>query len=107
MMKKKPWSFSAGEYRNTVTVYERKPGGPIYVRVRSPRDSTSYIRKSLGHSDHERAKIYALEQSAKLIQGEADILAERITLAEVFELYKRNHLPERGPQGQAADSWPR
>lgn len=95
------WSYSAGEYGCTVTVYERLLGGPIYVRIRGA--GGTYIRRSLRHTDRELAKSYADMQAARLRQGESDVQKGVITLAELFALYDRFHLPAQAKKSQVED----
>lgn len=60
MATRKCWSSSVGAQRGTrVRVYERSPGGPIYCTVWIPGRGAS--RRSLGHSDRERALKEAAE----------------------------------------------
>jgi integrase len=103
-MPKKPkcWSFSAGEKGSTVTVYERRPRGPLYARA---FDSTlsgangGYRRLSLGHRDRELAKTYALEQAAKLRDGRAEVTAGKVKLARLVAEYL-THRTRRKSQGE-------
>ena len=46
----KAWTFSTGAAPDTVTVYERRPGGPVYARLWDPmlRD---------GKGDHKRLSL--------------------------------------------------
>jgi hypothetical protein len=89
--KKKKWSFQAGERPHTVTVEEREPGGVIYGRVWDPsarNGDGNWIRRSLKHSDRERAKAWALDQAAKLAKGDESIRAGKVTLAQVLAAYE-------------------
>ncbi len=106
--KKKPkcWSYAEGAWGYMVTVEERKPGGIIYARAYDPKlagGKGGYRRKTLGHRDRERAKVYAVEQAAKLRQGKADITAEKATLARVFALYLTHRTPRKSRSEQEAD----
>jgi integrase len=105
--KKQRWSFSAGERPNTVIVEERRPGGSLYGRVWNATargGQGNWSRKSLKHSDKERAKTWALEQAAKLSQGEKALRAGRATLDAVFAAYEkhRTHRKKAGEQKQDA-----
>ena len=101
--KKKPdrWSFRAGARPTQVTVEERRPGGPIYGRVWNPATG-SWIRKSLKHSDKERAKAWALDQAAKLAQGEHALRTGKAALQQVFAAYAKHRTPRKtkGEQNQ-------
>ncbi len=107
-MPKKPqcWSHPEGEKGETITVYERRPGGLLYARA---FDSTlaggkgGYRRVSLKHRDQERAKTYALEQAAKLRQGQNELSEGRTTLARLFALYQTHRTPRKSPGDQVED----
>lgn len=87
-----PWSWSAGEYGNTVTVYERKVGGNLYIRFADPGRASGMVRRSLGHDDRSRAKAQA-ERIAAALREDAEMVREgRITLARVFALYEREKI---------------
>jgi hypothetical protein len=105
-MSKQRWKYSVGERPYTVTVYERRSGGNLYVRVwdgslRSGRGG--WRKRSLGHRDRERAKAYAHEQHAKLRQGDEEIRAGLVTLARLLALYRAHHTPRKARSGQAED----
>jgi len=115
MARRKRWSYSAGERPHTVVVEEREVGGTLRVRA---WDATrrggkgNWVRRSLGHRDQEKAKAYALEQSAKLMKGVADLKDGKLTLGQVFTLYGRHRTPrkcesEQQADGRRADMWTR
>jgi integrase len=57
----------------TVHVYERRPGGNLYVRyleITAQRPKGRWITKSLGHTDKRRAKKFASSVAAKLVEGQ-------------------------------------
>ncbi len=96
-MSRRCWTCSAGERPHSVIVYERRSGGPIYVRVWDPTRAGGrggWIRRSLGHKDRERARVYALGQAAKLRQGTAEVVARRASLAQLFAAYHAHRTPE-------------
>jgi integrase len=107
-MPKKPkcWCFSTGYKGSTVTVYERKPGGLLYARA---FDNTladgrgGYRRVSLGHRDRERAKTYAMQQTAKLREGHSEMLESKVALGRVIGVYLANRTPRKTPAEQDAD----
>lgn len=101
------WSHSVGERPYKVTVYERRPGGNLYVRVWDPSargGEGNWIRRSLKHDDRERAKDYAAEQHAKLRKGEAEIQAGGGTLARLFTLYEKHRTPHKSEAEQEGDA---
>ena len=63
-----------------------------------------WVRRSLGHRDREAAKTYALEQATKLSKGDADLRQGKVTLAQVFALYKRHRTPRKSLKEQEADA---
>ena len=102
-MSKKRWTYSAGSRPHTVTVYER--GGRLHARAWDPtlRGTGGWRRRSLGHSDRDQAKAYALEQAAKLRKGTAEITRGVVKLAQVIDLYLINRSPRKGWREQEAD----
>lgn len=103
--KKKPdrWTFSAGERPNTVIVEERRPGGPLYGRMWNPA-TKRWARKSLKHSDKERARAWALEQAAKLARGEEALRTGKATLEDVFAAYLKHRTPRKTTGEQKQDA---
>lgn len=102
--KAKPWSYSVGKRPNTVRVFERPGRRGLYVRTWDPsaREGRGVWRKrALGHSDRERAEVYADEMNAKLKRGEKQ--AERVTLARLFAMYERYRTPRKSDTEQQAD----
>lgn len=106
-MARKPrrWSFTAGSRPNTVTVEERAPGGPLYVRVwkSDAAGDGHWIRRSLGHRDREKARAYALDQVARLERGRQELRSDAPTVSRVFREYLRHRSPRKVVSGQAAD----
>ena len=107
-MAKKPkcWSHAEGEKGETVTVYERRPGGLLYARVFDPSLAAGkggYVRRSLKHRDQERAKTYALEQAAKLRRGLNELAEGKVTLSKVLGLYLAFRTPRKSETERDAD----
>lgn len=101
------WEHSVGERPHTVTVYERRPGGNLYVRMWDPTargGRGNWIRRSLKHKDREKAKSYAHKQHAKLREGEAEIRSGRLTLARLFTLYEKHRTPQKSEAEQQGDA---
>ena len=97
------WSYAVGERGRTVTVYERTPGGVLYVRAFDPIWK-KYVRRSLGHRNRARAKWYVFDQAAKLHEGDAQLLAGRVTLARVLAEYETYRTPKKqGARGRGED----
>jgi integrase len=57
----------------------------------------------LGHTDRDRARAYAHEQTAKLKQGTDDLRAGRITVSHLFAAYLANRTPRKAPGEQLED----
>jgi hypothetical protein len=85
-----------------VRVYERTPGGPVYART---WDSARGLwrKRSLGHRDRPKAKAFAHELHAKLVQGTEDRRKERTTLGLLFALYLRHRTPAKCETEQRED----
>ncbi len=103
--KAKCWSHAEGEKGATVTVYERRPGGLLYARAFDPTRRAGkggYVRRSLKHRDQDRAKAYALEQAAKLCQGQNEVAQAKTTLARLLASYQTHRTPRKslGDQGE-------
>jgi integrase-like protein len=104
--RKRLWSHSEGEKGWTVTVYERRAGGLLYARAFNPSlrgGRGGYRRWTLGHSDQEAAKVYALEQAAKLRAGLSEIAEGKPTLARVFVAYQVHRTPRKSASEQETD----
>jgi len=99
---KKLWSHSVGERPHTVRVYERQRDGPLYARTWDA-ERRLWRKRSLGHRDRPKAKAFAHELHARLVQGEKDRQAGRVTLSEVFALYHRHKTPTKSPAHQRED----
>ncbi len=98
------WSYTAGAKGQTVTAYERVPGGPLQARCfdATLRDGRGgYRRITLGHRDREKAKSYALEQAAKLLEGRAELVEG--TIARLFAAYQTHRTPHKSAGEQSED----
>ncbi len=98
------WTYTAGAKGHTVTVYERVAGGPLQARcfdaaLRGGRGG--YRRIALGHRDREKAKGYAHDQAAKLLEGRVEIVEG--TLARLFAAYRTHRTPRKGVEEQGED----
>jgi hypothetical protein len=101
--KRKLWAYAVGERPNTVRVFERTAGGTLYVRVWDSEKGL-WCKRSLGHTDTERAKAYAHEQHARLRAGRDDLRQGRVTLAHLFALYERHRTPRKSAGEQVEDA---
>ncbi len=105
--KKKPWYHSDGEKGETVAVWEREPGGIIYMSYPDETKAGGRKRMSLGHRDRQKAKDLARELSKKLKNGELLMEEESsgpLTLGSLFALYREKQTPKkRSAQSRKAD----
>jgi integrase len=91
------WSYSAGEYGATVRVFERRPGGNLYV------EASGVDAFSLGHKDRDRAKDYADAEATKLRQGLETLAGGPPTLGRVLDLYLAERTPEKAARTRSED----
>jgi len=98
--KSKTWSYSVGTAPNTVCVYERLPGGPLYARI---WEGTRHLRLSLKHRDKEAARAYAAQEHAKLIAGDEQARQGKVSLARLFALYETHRTPQKSATEQKED----
>ncbi len=105
MSAKKRWSYVAGEKgSNRVRAYEDRRGG-ILVEFyeREPGCAKAKrVRLSLGHRDRRKAKRKVLEIVSGLEKGE-DVVAEDVTLRQLFDIYVREVTPTKGQRAQQHD----
>lgn len=95
------WSYSAGEYGNTVYVFERHPGSNLYIRV--PDGRGGYTKKTLGHRDQSKAKSAADRAAAQLREGEEAVRTGSVSIHRIFRLYRRFRSPRKREKGQQSD----
>ncbi len=89
------WSRSWGPRRGArVRVYERKPGGTLYVSVWLPGEGER--RTSLGHSDKRRALREAEEVFELRERTKQDVAMSSLTLGNLFDRYtsEGRYLPD-------------
>lgn len=96
-MAKRCFSYSVGEWGCRVRVYERKPGGMLWIAAWDPTlrgGKGGYRRQSLGHRKRRRAKTYALEVSERLRRDEAGLEGGPLRLCDLFALFREERLPQ-------------
>ncbi len=69
-------------------VFERRPGGNLYVRWWDPTKKTK-VKRALGHRDRHKAVAYAKELAAAMLSGIARTAPTTLTLRELFTSYER------------------
>ena len=93
-----------------VTVRERKPGGPLYVRTWDrtapgrPGKPGNWSWRSLEHRDRELAEAYALQQAGKIAQGADGLRRGRVTLGQVLAAYLEHRTLRKGATERKADN---
>ena len=110
------WRHSVGERPNTVTVYERRRGSPLYVRAWDPSMGAAgaFRKRSLGYpvryadgkidaDTKDRAETYAAEQHAKLRAGDGAMRSGRVTLNHLLALYETHRSPQKGKAARQGD----
>jgi integrase len=103
MAKRKKWRYTAGKRPYRVRVYERKPGGMLYAAAWDPGESRE-VRRSLGHTDHDAAESYAIEEAAKLREGMDRVRTARPTARRIFGQYEAHRTPnKRGEKARKED----
>lgn len=93
--KKGKWSWSAGGYGAVVHVYEGA-SGKLYGRIGNKRTC-------LKHTDRERAKAWARDQSERLAVGLNSAADPVPTLSKVFGIYLDTQTPQKGRSCQYQD----
>lgn len=94
--KRKTWSETVGGRGHAVTVFERTPGGPLYLRWWDPTatgrrkggGTGNYRWRSLGHRDREVALAEARQLAAQLLAASEAMARNRITLTALFAAYE-------------------
>jgi len=96
------WSYIAGEKgRNRVRVFQNPDRGPmIYIDYRA--EDGARVKRSLGHSDREKAKLEADDIAAKFGREETRPAAT-MTLSRLFDMYEREVTPTKSAGTQAHD----
>ena len=88
------WKHTEGDRPHTVTAFERKRGGSLYLRIWDP-NLGACRRRSLGHRDKKLAKQQARREAVNLAEGRARLGNGKVTLAEVFAVYRRDQSPRK------------
>lgn len=91
------WSYKAGEWGATVTVFERTPGGKLHARWWSNGRNQVV---TLGHRSQSRAKRWAHQKADELNEGVDDSHA---TLERIFRLYQQNRSTKKSDTEEKAD----
>ena len=91
--KKKKHREKFGSHGSSVVVFERQPGGTLYIGFYR---NGKLVKRSLGHTDTARAEKQAYELLARGEQPKD----RPVTVAEVVELYEAERLPNQTPEVQ-------
>ena len=93
MASRKCWSRTVGTQRGTrVRVYERTPGGGLYIATWLPGEGQR--RLSLGHRDRDRALKQAREIADLRVTGECSV-EKPLTLGQLLERYLKENTHAR------------
>jgi hypothetical protein len=99
------WSLRVGAAGNAVTVYERRPGGALYLRwwlARSPeRPNGKWEKRALKHDDRALGEKTARDVAAQLLASTMAAAVGKATVGEVFTAYERDvcsHQKGQGPK---------
>jgi integrase len=104
-MARKPtaWRYTAGRRPHRITVYEKEPGGLLYGRVWHP-ERGAYVKRSLGHTDQDRAEEWARQEAQRLATGRAQLTTGTTTLGSILDTYLAQHTPSKSLGEQAHDA---
>jgi len=102
------WRWVTGSHGAKVKVFERVPGGPLYVGV--PLATGGYRRASLGHTNREQAMKDACALAASREAGSAE--HGPLTVSAMFALYLASSAGKQSPSHavvtqRAAELWTR
>jgi integrase len=107
MSRAKLWAEAFGPYGFKIRVEERRPGGTLYARLPIlpyRGDGPRYREISLKHSDRDRAKAWAFEESEKLRAGVSGASDPVPTAARIFARYITETKPDKGESSQELDA---
>jgi hypothetical protein len=77
------WRLAVGGYGYRVTAYERTPGGVLYVQWYD-RTRKSWVPRSLGHRDRDRALQQARELAGAILAANEAECRDSLTVADLF-----------------------
>jgi hypothetical protein len=106
--KPKCWRWVTGSHGAKVKVFERVPGGPLYIGV--PLAEGGYRRASLGHADREQAMKEAALLAASRQAGHGR--QGPLTVAAMFAVYLASVADKQSPvhasgTARSAEMWTR
>lgn len=83
------WDWKFPVRGATVVVYERVPGGNLYIRYEAPRvrGHKKTVPKSLGHKDKALARQQARELGARFVQAGKAVRLGKVTMGWLLTLY--------------------
>jgi integrase len=98
------WSLCVGQHGQSVTVYERRPGGVLYLRWWTPGAGDGRGQRhhrALKHSDRALGEQTARDIAAQLLASTKASESGRATVGEVFAAYEADvgkHAKGQGPK---------
>jgi hypothetical protein len=95
------WRVTVGGYGYRVTAYERTPGGVLYVQWYD-RTRKTWVPRSLGHRDRDRAEQQARELAGAILAANEAECMDTLTVSDLFGRFEREVTAHEAP-GQAAE----
>ncbi len=98
------WTLRVGAHGHSVTAFERRPGGQLYLRWWTPGAADTpgqRHHRALRHSDRELATRTASDIAAQLLAATKAAETGRVIVAEVFAAYEADvakHTKGQGPK---------
>lgn len=86
--RKKLWSLTVGGYGYSVRIYERRPGGALYLRFWDPLIK-GWVKESQEHTDREVAEKDARELSGTLLAAGTAAAQGKLTVSALLNRYER------------------
>ena len=83
-----------GQRGYAVTIKRDRNSGILYGWAWSA-DKKAHRLVSLRHRDVERARVWALEEAARLRNGRSDVLAGRVSVGRLLSLYLQHKSPQK------------
>lgn len=102
-MGKSELPYTVGSKPNTVRIYRRPGRKSLYMRTWDT-EKGRWRKKSLKHSDVEKAKEEAADLHAKLVKGEKALQGGSLTLSRLFTLYRKHRSPQKSKGEQKGDA---
>ena len=100
--KVKLWSVTVGGHGHKVTALEQRPGGNLHLRWNNA-EKRNTDKRSLGHTDKERAEREARELSGQLLNASRAVRSVHVTVLELLARYEEKVVARKKPSHAADD----